>query len=143
MQNTPSNTETEGVTYQRKGLDFGLFNKRVGTLYEDNGQYHNQATIEPFSLTNVFFNYTIKKGSKFDQTKIRLSFNNLFDRHNITSESISGTALTQNLSGNGTTYVDPFNTVGKTPIAAGDNIGVLPGRSVMLSVTFGFSPKGR
>jgi iron complex outermembrane receptor protein len=143
VQNTPSNTETEGVTYQRKGLDFGLFNKRVGTLYEDNGQYHNQATIEPFSLTNLFFNYTIKSGSKFDQTKIRLSFNNLFDRQNITSESITGNALTQNLSGNGTTYVDPFNTVGATPIAPGDNIGVLPGRSVMLSVTFGFSPKGR
>jgi iron complex outermembrane receptor protein len=141
VANTPSDVETEGVTYQRKGWDFGLFNKRVGTLYEDNGQYHNQATIEPFSLTNAFFNYTLRNGGRFDQTKFRLSFNNIFDQHNITGDSITGTALTQSIAANGTTYTDPFNTTGPTPIAGGDNISVLPGRSIMLSVTFGLSPK--
>ena len=51
-------------------------------------------------------------------------------------------ALTQTIAANGTTYIDPFTTTGATPIAGGDNISVLPGRStVMLAVTFGLSPK--
>jgi iron complex outermembrane receptor protein len=118
-----------------------LFNKRVGTLYEDNGQYHNQAAINPFSVTNVFFNYTLRTGGRFDQTKLRLTLNNIFNEHSITGDTITGTALTQSISANGTTYTDPFTTTGPTPIAGGDNISVLPARSIMLSVTFGLSPK--
>jgi iron complex outermembrane recepter protein len=30
-----------------------MFNKRVGTMYQDNGAYHNRATINPFSVTNA------------------------------------------------------------------------------------------
>ncbi len=141
IANTPSDVETEGVTYQHKGWDLALFNKRVGTLYQDNGAYHNQAAIDPFTVTNAFLNYTVHNGGHFDQTKIRLSFNNLFNEHSITGDTITGTALTQSISANGTTYTDPFNTTGPTPIAGGDNISVLPARSVMLSVTFGLSPK--
>jgi len=141
VANTPSDTEAEGVTYQRKGWDLGMFNKRVGTFYQDNGAYHNQATINPFNQTNAYFNYTIRTNGRFDQTKIRLSFNNLFNEHNITGDAITGTALTQTIASNGTTYTDPFTTTGATPIAGGDNISVLPGRSIMLSVTFGLSPK--
>jgi iron complex outermembrane receptor protein len=141
VANTPSDVETEGVTYQRKAWDLGLFNKRVGTLYQDNGAYHNQATINPFSVANAYFNYTLRTGGRFDQTKLRLSFNNVFDQHSITGDTITGTALTQSIASNGTTYTDPFTTTGPTPIAGGDNISVVPGRSVMLSVTFGLSPK--
>jgi iron complex outermembrane receptor protein len=141
VANTPSDVETEGVTYQRKGWDLAFFNKRVGTLYEDNGAYHNQVAINPFTVTNTFLNYTVHNGGHFDQTKIRLSFNNLFDQHSITSDKITGSPLTESITANGTTYTDPFNTSGPTPIAGGDNISVLPARSVMLSVTFGLSPK--
>lgn len=141
VQNTPSDTESEGVTYQRRGWDAGFFHKRIGTMYQDNGQYHNQATIDPFSMVNVFLNYTLRTGSHFDQTKLRLSVNNLLNSHNITGDSITGTALTQNIAANGTSYVDPFNTIGPTPIAGGDNLSVLSARSVVMSVTFGFGPK--
>jgi iron complex outermembrane receptor protein len=141
VANTPSDVETEGVTYQRKNWDLGLFNKRVGTFYQDNGQYHNQAAINPFSVTNTFFNYTLRTGGRFDQTKLRLAFNNLFDQHSITGDSITGTALTQSINANGTNYTDPFATAGPTPIAGGDNISVIPGRSIMLAITFGLSPK--
>ncbi|MCU1250198.1 MAG: TonB-dependent receptor plug [Edaphobacter sp.] len=141
VANTPSDTEAEGVTYQRKGWDVGVFNKRIGTFYADNGAYHNQATINPFNQTNAYFNYTIRTSGRFDQTKLRLSFNNLFDQHNITGDSITGTALTQSIKANGTSYTDPFTTAGPTPIGGGDNISVLPGRSIMLAVTFGLSPK--
>jgi len=141
VANTPSDVETEGVTYQRKGWDMAFFNKRVGTLYEDNGAYHNQVAIDPFSVTNAFLNYTVHNGGHFDQTKIRLSFNNLLNQHSITGDKITGSPLTESITANGTTYTDPFNTSGPTPIAGGDNISVLPARSVMLSVTFGLSPK--
>ncbi len=141
VANTPTDVETEGLTYQHRGWDFGYFNKRVGTLYEDNGAYHNQATINPFSLSNAFLNYTLRTGGRFDQTKLRLSFNNLLDSHNITGDTITGTAATQNVVSNGVTYLNPFTTTGPTPIAGGDNISTLPGRSIMLSVTFGLSPK--
>jgi len=142
VQQTPSDTEVEGVTYQRKAWDAGIFNKRVGTFYIDNGAYHNQATINPFSVTNAFINYTIRSGGHFDQTKVRLSFNNLFNEHSITGDSIAGSTLPQTISANGTTYTDAFNTNGPTPINGQDSISILPGRSIMLSVTFGFSPKG-
>jgi iron complex outermembrane receptor protein len=147
VQQTPSDTETEALTYQHKAYDFGLFNKRVGTFYIDNGAYHNQATIDPFSVTNLFFNYTIRSGGKFDQTKIRLSFNNIFNEHSITGDSIAGTAnttsLTQTVNGVTYTYTNPLVTNGPTPINGGDNISILPGRSIMVSVIFGFSPHGR
>jgi iron complex outermembrane receptor protein len=141
VSNTPTDSEAQGVTYQRKSWDLGIFNKRIGTFYQDNGSYHNQATIDPFNQTNAYFNYTIRTNGRFDQTKLRLSFNNLFDQHNITGNSIAGTALTQTIKANGTSYTDPFNTIGPTPINGGDNISVLPGRSIMLAVTFGLSPK--
>ena len=141
VQNTPSDTESEGLTYQRRGWDVGFFSKRVGKMYQDNGQYHNQAAIDPFSMTNIFLNYTIRNGSHFDQTKFRLSINNLLNQHSITSNSITGTPLTQTLAANGTAYVDPFNTNGPTPAAGGDNIGVLSARSIVMSVTLGFGPK--
>ena len=141
VANTPSDTETEGITYQRKAWDLGIFNKRVGTLYQDDGAYHNQATINPFSLTNAFLNYTIRSGSRFDQTKIRLSFNNVFNESNQTSISLKNAATTQTFASNGLTYTDPFNTNGQAAISGADTIGTLPGRSVMLSVTFGLSPK--
>ena len=44
---------------------------------------------------------------------------------------------------NGTTYTDQFNTTGLTPINGQDAIGVNAGRSIMLSVTFGFTPHQR
>jgi len=143
VQQTPSDIETEGVTYQHKSFDFGYFNKRVGTYYIDNGAYHNQATINPFTVSNLFFNYTIRSNGRFDNTKFRVSLNNLFNDHNITGDSIAGTVNTITLNANGTTYTDPFNTVGQTPINGGDAVTILPARSVMFSVTFGFSPRER
>jgi iron complex outermembrane recepter protein len=141
VQQTPSDTESEGITYQRKAWDAGFFNKRIGTFYLDNGAYHNQATINPFSVTNLFVNYTIRNSGRFDQSKLRLSFNNLFNEHSVTGDTIAGSVATIPISANGTTYTDPFNTVGQTPINGQDNVSVLPARSIMLTVTFGLSPK--
>jgi iron complex outermembrane receptor protein len=86
--------------YQQKYLDFGIFNKRVGSMWNDgtsgsslivngtkfSGVTLNQyAPINPFNLTNLFLNVTMRKGSFFDQSKLRLSFNNVFDQRGTTS----------------------------------------------------------
>jgi len=141
VANTPSDVETEGLTYQHKAWDAGLFNKRVGQMYQDQKSYHEQVTLQPFTLTNAFINYTIRTGGRFDQTKLRLSVNNLFNEHNITGETPAGKAVPIIDSANGTTYSDPFSTNGQTPINGADAISILPGRSVMVSVIFGFSPR--
>ena len=125
VASTPGNTEGLGLTYQQKYLDFGIFNKRIGSMWNDGGKgntvINQYVPIDAFNLTNLFFNYTIRKGSFFDQSKLRLSFNNLFDTRQITS-------LTPALSG--PTYkADP-----------GDTLGLLAGRSVTVSFVIGLSP---
>jgi iron complex outermembrane recepter protein len=129
VANTPSNTEALGISYHQKYFDVGFFNKRVGPTWNDNtatnGSTLNQVVpIAPFNITNLFFNFTLRNRSRFDQTKFRLSVNNLFDQHNITS-------VTQVVKG-------PVYTPGP-----GDTLGLLPGRSITLTITFGYSPKGR
>jgi iron complex outermembrane receptor protein len=144
ISNTPSDVLTEGLTYQNKSWDMGFFNKTVGTQRLDNGGFHNEGTISPFTLSNLFLNYTIRGGSHFDNTKIRLSFNNLFDEHNITNNSFAAKDSAATITANGTSYADPFkSSFATTPANGADAISVLPGRSITLSVAFGFSPKGR
>jgi iron complex outermembrane receptor protein len=122
VANTPANTEALGLTLQQKYLDLGIFNKRIGPMWNDSGSFNQAVPIDPFNVTNMYFNYTVRNGSRFDQTKIRLSFNNLFDQHNVTG--VSPATAAQNF----------------TP-AGGDTLTLLPGRSVMLAVTFGLAPK--
>jgi iron complex outermembrane receptor protein len=136
---TPSDTEMQGLTYQSKGLDLGFFNKRVGEQRVDNGAYHNQAVVSAFDTTNAYVNYTVRNHSIFDQTKIRLSANNLLNEHNMTALGLAGTAPTQLLSGS--TLTDPFTTAGVTPINGSDTPTFMAARSYMLSITFGFAPK--
>jgi iron complex outermembrane receptor protein len=141
VQQTPSDIENEGITYQKKAWNAAFFNQRVGTMYIDNGAYHNQYTVNPFSQANAFVNYTLMNGGRFNQTKIQLAFNNIFNQSNVTGITLAGTPNLVTLNANGTTYTDPFNTVGQTPINGQDNVSILAGRSIMLSVTLGLSPK--
>ena len=141
---TPSDILTEGLTYQHKTWDAGIFNKTVGTQRLDDGAFHNEATISPFTLTNLFVNYTIRSDSRFNNTKLRLSLNNLFDEHNITGDSIASKVTANTITANGTTYSDPFNAnFAVAPLSGADAITILPGRSIMFSVIFGFGAKGR
>lgn len=141
VSQTPSDVETEGLTYQRRNWDAGLFNKRVGTYFQDNGAYHNQFTIDPFDITNLFVNYTLRGGGRLEGTKIRLSFNNLFNQSSVTSVNLANGPATLALRANGTTYTDPFTTTGQTGINGQDNVSILAARSVMLTVTLGTSTK--
>jgi iron complex outermembrane recepter protein len=124
----PSDTESLGLTYQSKGVDFGFFNKRVGSRWEDDGPYHQNVPLDPFWMNNLFLNYTVRNGSHFDNSKIKLSINNLFDNHNVVD--------------NAPNVPTSANLIPYTP-DPGDQLELLPGRSVMVSFQFGFSPKER
>jgi iron complex outermembrane receptor protein len=105
----------------------GFFNKRVGSRYVDNGSVHEATQLDPFWMNNLFINYTVRKHSIFDQSKIKLSINNLFDSHDVVGLS-PGVSATSTVS---------YKQDGT------DQLQLLPGRSVMVSFQFGFAPKER
>jgi iron complex outermembrane receptor protein len=123
VANTPAYTTAIGATYHQKYFDLGMFDKQVGPQWNDNGTFNQVVPISHFNVTDAYFNYTIRTGSRFDQTKFRLSVNNLFDQRKVTGMS-PATA--------GAVYVPSLQ----------DQLSLLPGRSVMMTVTFGYSPKG-
>ncbi len=128
VANTPKDTETEGMTYRDKQFDLGIFNKRVGSRWDDDGPYHQAVPYAPFQMTNLFFNYTLRHNSLFDQSKLRFSVNNLFDHHDIVNVGAAN-----GVSGSGVLYSpDPADT-----------LQLLPGRGVMVTFQVGLSPRER
>jgi iron complex outermembrane receptor protein len=125
VANAPHDTETVGLTWQQKNWSTGFFNKRVGKLYNDNGSVNQAVPIDPFSVANIFVNYTIKNASFLRGSKLGLSVNNLFDNHNIVGIT----------PGVGPTAAVPY------AVSGGDFLTMLPGRSVMVSFTAGYAPK--
>jgi iron complex outermembrane receptor protein len=135
VANTPSYTQGLGLTYQQRNLDFGIFEKRIGPMWNDNKSFHNQVAIEPFNLVNLFMNYTVRNNTIFDQTKIGLSFNNLLDARDTIGVTPANSAIPASIGGINSTYL------ATTTPAGGDLLTLTPGRSIMLSITFGFQPK--
>ncbi len=138
VADAPKNVETFGLFYQHKNWDVGILHKRVGTMYNDNKTLTylingiklpfpvDQAiTIQPFDISNFFFNYTIKNEGWLRGSKIGFSANNLFDNQNLVGV---------------TPAVKPTAAVPFAP-NAGDLLNLLPGRSVMISLTVGWAPK--
>src|SRR5215467_9533564 len=121
VQNAPKDTETIGLTYNMGSWNVGLFNKRVGQMWQDNGAAHEAVAIDPFNITNLFLNYQLKGSSQLQNTRIRFAVNNLTDSHAITGVTPASTA--SNLA------------------AAGDILTLMSGRSVSVSLTIGYSPR--
>lgn len=119
VQNAPRDTETLGLNYIDGPWNIGWFTKRVGTMYNDNGAVHEAVTISPFTISNLFFNYSLKNVSRyFKGGKVQLSINNLFDKHSIVS-------------------VTPASKTSSAP-AAGDQLTLLPARSFTMAVSLDF-----
>src|SRR4029078_8509713 len=91
VQNAPKDTETIGVNYSIDAWNVGFFNKRVGSMYNDNGSAHSAVAIDPFNINKLFGTYTLRGSRPFAQSRIRLAVNNLFDSHTITGVSPAST----------------------------------------------------
>jgi iron complex outermembrane receptor protein len=138
VANTPKNVESVAFLWRHKNWDVGLVDKRVGTLYNDNGTLSylingakipypvdEAITINPFNVVNVFVNYAIKNQSWLRGSKIGLAVNNLADSHNVVgiTPAIAATS--------------------SVPFApnSGDLLNMLPGRSVMVTFAIGYAPR--
>lgn len=119
VASSAANTETIGITYMRRAWDIGWFNKRIGPMWNDNGSINQAVAIDPFNITNLFVNYTVKNDGRWRGTKFRIGINNLLDRHSIVG-------------------VTPASTASNLP-AAGDYLSIMAGRSISASVTMGLS----
>ncbi|HEY6848001.1 MAG TPA: TonB-dependent receptor [Terracidiphilus sp.] len=130
VADTPGYTQGLGLTYQAHGYDLGVIEKRVGSYYDDNGTYHNQAYVAPYNNVNLFLNYTLHKSSFFDQSKISFSINNLFNNENFTDifPFNSPTAV------NGSAYIA---TTAPSPL---DQINLSSGRSFVVTFKVGMFP---
>ncbi len=121
VQNTPSNTETVGLTYNKSSWNLGLFSKWIGQMYNDNGAVHQAVPIDPFSIVNTFVNYQFNGSSPLRNSRLRFTVNNLTNSHAITA-------------------VTPASATSNLP-AAGDILTLMGGRSVSVSLTVGVSPR--
>lgn len=133
VADSPSYTQGLGLTYQAHGLDLGVIEKRVGGYYNDNGSYHNQAYDPAYNNVNLFLNYTIRKDSMFDGSKIGLSINNLFN-----SEDVTDTFP----------YINPAPVgssqyLATTPASPLDQLNLTAGRSVVVTFKMGLFPNRR
>ena len=117
VQNAPGDTQTLGLTYNLGSWNVGFFSKRVGQMYNDNGSLHQAIAIDPFNITNLFFNYTVRGTSRLAQSRIRLAVNNLTDSHAITA--VSAASAKSNAA------------------APGDILTLMAGRSVSVAFTIG------
>ncbi len=82
-------------------------------------------TIAPFNMMNYFANYTINKASWLRGSKLGLAINNLANSHSIVGvlPAVAATATVP--------YVQsPY-----------DQVNLLPGRSVMATLTVGLAPR--
>ena len=69
-----------------------------------------------FDEADAFVNYTLRTGGRFDQTESSASASTTYLQllGNPTGITLANGAVTQNISANGTTYVDQFNTSGSS-----------------------------
>jgi hypothetical protein len=115
------------VVYQQKHFEFGIFDKRVGPMWNDlslaSGAVANQVIpIHSFHTANVYFNFVLRNGSRWEQTKFRLSVNNVLNSRGIVGD--------QQAFAKTATY---------TPGPA-DLLTLMPGRSMTLTISPAFSP---
>jgi iron complex outermembrane recepter protein len=139
----PHDTESLGLTYQEKGVDFGIFGKRVGSVWNDIGNDHQTVPINPFWMSNVFLNYNVRSRSMFDGSKIKLSINNIFDDHSIVNIGAAndGTTLTSPYTTNSSLVVTQDNQL-YTP-SWNDTLEKAAGRSVMITFQVGLTRHNR
>ena len=113
--------EAVDLTYQRRNWDIGFFEKRIGHMWNDNGGANQAISIDPFNITNLYINYTVKGASYLRGSKIRFAINNLLDRHSITGVTAASTA---------TSVASP-----------NDQLQLLPARSFSSTFTPGYAPR--
>jgi len=139
VASAPRDTEGLGMTYQQRGIDFGIFGKRVGSRWDDIGNAHQVVPYDPFWMSNLFVNYNVRGHSIFDGSKIKLSVNNIFDSHDIVNIGAAndGTTLASPYTSNPALEVTQNQQL-YTP-SWNDTLQKQAGRSVMITFQLGLT----
>jgi len=139
VASAPHDTESIGMTYRQKGLDFGMFGKRIGSQWNDISNYHQTVPIDPFWLSNLFVNYNIRGNSIFAGSKVKLSVNNVFDKHDIVNIGAAN---------DGTTLATPYTSNPALEVSQSlqaytpswnDSLEKQAGRAVMITFQIGLT----
>ena len=139
VASTPHDTESLGMTYRDKGLDFGMFGKRIGSMWNDISNYHQTVAVDPFWLSNLFVNYNIRGNSIFAGSKVKLSVNNIFDKHDIVNIGAAN---------DGTTLASPYTSNPALEVSQSlqaytpswnDTLEKQAGRAVMITFQIGLT----
>jgi iron complex outermembrane receptor protein len=120
-------TVSAGLSYQDRHWAAGFFNKDIGPRYVDNGAVHEATRLDSFWMNNLFINYKLPTNALFDGSKLKLSFNNLFNYHTIVAlaPGVSATAAVP--------YVQ----------SGSDTLQLLPGRSITGTLEVNLNPRKR
>ena len=130
VSDTPAYTQGLALTYQDHGMDLGIIQKRIGAYYDGNGSYYNQVRIAPYNNVNLFLNFTIRKNSFFDQSKIGFGIDNLLNTESITDVALANSATPIN----GSQY---FATTTQSPL---DQVFLNAGRAFTVTFRMGMFP---
>ena len=133
VSDTPAYTQGLALTYQDRGMDLGIIEKRIGAYYDGNGPYYNQVYIAPYNNVNLFLNYTIRRNSFFDQSKIGFGIDNLFNTESITDVAPFNSATPINSS-------PWFATTAQSPL---DQVFLNSGRAFTVTFRMGVFPGRR
>ena len=121
------------MTYREKGLDFGIFGKRIGSRWADISGYHQTVPEDPFWMSNVFLNYNVHGNTILAGSKIKFSINNIFDDHSNVAISAAN---------DGTTLATPYTSTPSNIVSQSlqlyspswaDTLEKQAGRSFMIS----------
>jgi iron complex outermembrane receptor protein len=91
-------------------------------MYNDSGKFNQAVPIDPFNITNVFFNYTVKGNTWLRGTKFKFGVTNLFDQHNVIA-------------------VNPAKPAAVFTPDPADTLSLMAGRSFSVTATFGYTPR--
>lgn len=130
VADAPLYTQAMAVTYQAHGADLGIVENRIGDHYNDAGSYHKQVWEAPTNNVDLYLNYTIRKHSIFDQSKISFSVNNLTNDESTLDVSAANTPVAIN----GSKYL------ATTAPSLLDQLSLTSGRSFTVNFQMGIFP---
>ena len=136
---TPHDTEALGLTYRQKGVDFGVFGKRIGSRWNDISNYHQTVPLDPFWMSNLFVNYNFKSDSIFAGSKIKLSVNNLFDSHDVVLIGAANDGTTLASPNTSSTSLEVTQDLQAYTPSWADTLEKAAGRSVMITFQLGLT----
>jgi len=168
VANAPADTEALGLTYKQKYFDVGIFDKRIGGMWNDNSANivvpaDGSVTItNPAGYATTFTNVTAASATTkittnqviqipaFNVTNFYINFTlrkgSRFDGTKFrftVNNLLDSHALIGDSQATAGTTANPWLYTNNLTTGGADQLTLMAARSFMMTVTFGLSPKNR